>query len=128
MPKRINTKGRTIGELNGLYAKYQNVFNIILSTPEKTGLGNIMTILQDINDARKEIRKQLEDYIEKEGGISYWDEPNEYDTHATKFYEKFIEDWDSERCTDAIVLSHGHSSVCKKAIHTRLKMLELLGL
>lgn len=123
--KPIDYSGFTYGELTSMYISYSKVFYIIMESGDKSLLPRIIERMSAINQARKDVTGAIQDHFHHMSDIELA-EPNL--SLYGSFYDKFIEDWDSDRCEEYFKTMGSFKSDCTPSVRKRYNMLNLLGL
>lgn len=123
--KPIDYSGFTYGELTAMYVSYSKVFYTLMDNDDKELLPRVIERMSAINKARKDVTSSLQDYFHNMSDIELAIPNLELNS---SFYDKFIEDWDSDRCDQYFKTMGSFTSECTPSVRKRQKMLNLLGL
>lgn len=123
--KPIDYSGFTYGELTAMYVSYAKVFHILMEKDDKALVPRVVERMGAINQARKDVQTSIQDYFHNMTDIELA-EPNMELNRS--FYDKFIQDWDADRCAQYFKTMGTYTSECTSSVRTRHNMLNLLGL
>ncbi|AGH57123.1 hypothetical protein VPMG_00029 [Vibrio phage VBP32] len=123
--KPVDYSGYTEGELTSIYRAYAQVLHILISKDDKSLLPRVIERMSAVNKAKQNVAATVQDYFHN---LSYMElaEPN-FELYRG-FYDKFVQDWDSDRCDQYFKTMDMFQGNCTNSVRARKKMLDLLGL